>query len=277
MNLFVTGGTGFLGSHFIAAALADGHQIMAIRRSESSPRIKLKQEPTWCCGNLDDDWRECLQKCDIFVHLASAGVVSNKDNWEYCFRVNVTESLALWRQAIDSGVRKFLICGTCFEYGLSGNQYEFIPTDAPLLPIDAYSSSKAAASLAAIAMAHRFDIKLLLVRPFHLYGLGESQERFWPSLCQAARSGLDFPMTQGEQIRDFMHVTDASSVLLDWSLQLPHSPVNVEIRNLGSGKLMKLIDFAQQEWSRLKATGCLKPGQLDYREGEIMRYAPLLD
>ena len=47
-----------------------------------------------------------------------------------------------------------MICGSCFEYGLSGTQYAFIPPDAPLMPVGAYAASKAAASVAVCGIAN---------------------------------------------------------------------------------------------------------------------------
>jgi nucleoside-diphosphate-sugar epimerase len=276
MHLFVTGGTGFLGSHFLAVALADGHHVTALRRLGSRPRIPLDQEPNWCEGNLDDDWSKQLKGCDVLVHLAAAGVSSDKDNWEHCFRVNVTQSLALWCQALDCGVRNFLICGSCFEYGLTGLDYEYIPVDAPLRPTDAYSASKAAATMAALGLANCFDLRVLIARPFHLFGEGEAETRFWPSLVRAAKAGVDFSMSEGGQIRDFMRVEDAAQIILQSINQLETMLTKVLIKNIGTGRPRSLLDFAQEQWTVLDAKGSLLLGRVPYRATETMRYAPLI-
>ena len=276
MHLFVTGATGFLGSHFIAASMAAGHRVTAVSRRGSKPRVKITQEPHWCYGNLSENWSQHLKNCDVFVHLAAAGVVSHKDDWDYCHRINLSQSLNIWLQAINSGVKQFLICGSCFEYGITGLDYEYIPADAPLLPTDAYSSSKAAASMAALGIANEFNIKLLIVRPFHIYGDGEAPTRFWPSLKRAALAGEDFQMTEGHQVRDFMPVEDAASVILKLIYQLKYMPTNFAIHNIGTGRPSTLINFAQKQWSYFNAKGTLLPGHIPYRSNEIMRYVPLV-
>ena len=276
MHFFVTGGTGFLGSHFIQTALCEGHDVTALRRPGSRPRIPFNREPNWCDGNLNDTWSQQLQNCDALIHLAAAGVSSNKEDWEHCFNINVDQSLKLWRQAVDIGIRRFLICGSCFEYGLSSLDHEYIPVDAPLKPTDAYSASKAAATAAALGLANRFDLQLLIARPFHLYGEGEAEPRFWPSLVRAAQAGEDFPMSNGKQVRDFMNVKDAAKRLLQWSVQLSSTPSHGVIRNLGSGIPMTLDEFARLEWNRLRAKGKLLIGDLPYRKNETMRYVPLI-
>jgi len=274
MRFFLTGGTGFLGNHFINAALAAGHYVTALRRQGSQPRLNLVGEPNWCYGNLNDNLSKHLDHCDLLVHLAAAGVVSNKNGGEFCFETNVIQSMALWRHAIDCGIKKFLICGSCFEYGITGLNERYIATEAPLLPTDAYSASKAAATMAAIGLAHEFNLKLIVVRPFQLYGEGEASTRFWPSLKHAALTGNDFAMTKGEQIRDFMHVEKAATALLELSYSLDKMPGNIALHNLGTGQPMTLLEFAQQQWKSFDAEGALLPGSIPYRTDEIMRYVP---
>ena len=53
MRLFITGATGFLGSHVLSAALAAGYEVRALRRHEmSSPVVPLTSQPVWCEGDL---------------------------------------------------------------------------------------------------------------------------------------------------------------------------------------------------------------------------------
>jgi len=276
MHFFVTGGTGFLGSHFLAASLAAGHRVTALRRNGGKTRIALKQEPRWCNGDLGDDLSDQLRNCDALIHLAAAGVTTYKDDWDYCFRINVTQSLALWRQAVDCGIKYFLICGSCFEYGMSGLSCEYIHAEASLLPIDAYSASKASATMAAIGLANRFNLRLLIARPFHLYGEGEAETRFWPSLRRAALAGEDFAMSEGQQIRDFMRVDDAAETLLMLACDLKKMTTCSAVRNIGTGRPTTLLKFAQEQWALHNGTVLLLPGKIPYRSNEIMRYVPSL-
>lgn len=276
MHFFVTGATGFLGSHFVNVSLNAGHRVTALRRNGSNPRITLTQEPDWCHGNLDDDWSDQMRDCDALIHLAAAGVTSGKEDWDYCYRINVSQSLDLWLRAVDSGIKHFLICGSCFEYGITAMNYEYIPVDAPLLPFDAYSASKASATLAAIGIANQLNLKVLVARPFHLYGDGEAQTRFWPSLRCAALSGEDFPMSEGQQIRDFMNVEDAATLMLTLACSLKNMRANSAIQNIGTGQPKSLLVFAQEQWALHNAKGNLLPGKIPYRSNEIMRYVPLV-
>lgn len=274
MNIFLTGSTGFLGSHFLSLALKSGHHVKALRRIGSKARLLLTQEPDWIEGYLDSNWRNQLDDCDVLVHLAATGVYFNKENWKTCFDINMTKSLELWKQAVESGVKRFIICGSCFEYGLAALDYEYIPASAPLLPTNAYSASKAAATITAIGMANQFDLKLRVVRPFHIYGEGEAECRFWPSLMKAAHEGKDFYMSGGEQIRDFIHVGDVAKSILESIYELDDTAKNISIKNIGTGFPKTLLAFAEEQWSSLHAKGRLLPGSLPYRPHEMMRYVP---
>jgi nucleoside-diphosphate-sugar epimerase len=273
MKIFVTGGTGFIGSHFLRAALAAGHEVVALRRPGSVARLPLDPEPQWVEGVLTDPLDGILATCDALVHLAAHGVNPAQANWEDCFRFNVQDSLALWLGAARAGIARFAVCGSCFEYGLSGERHEFIPSDAPLEPTGPYHASKAAATMAALGLAVDQGLEMTIVRPFHVYGEGEEPYRLWPALRQAALAGEDFPMTAGEQIRDFIPVEQVAALLLA-SLENPVEKGRPLILNAGSGEPRTIREFAESWWSNWKAPGKLLAGALPYRHGEVMRYVP---
>ena len=274
MKLFVTGGTGFIGSHFLNAAVARGHDVLALRRPGSLPRIPVSESVEWLDGLLADVDSTLLSGSDALVHLAAAGILPKYANWEDCYQVNVTDSLQLWLRAADAGVGRFVIAGSCFEYGSSGETYERISVDAPLIPTGPYHASKASASLAAIGLCAHRKLKTHILRPFQVYGEGESDERFWPSLRKAALSGEDFPMTTGEQIRDFTPVDLVAAKFLEAAIHTDLSPGNPVVRNIGTGNPQTLRNFAESWWERWDAKGKLLFGAIPQRTGETMRYVP---
>jgi nucleoside-diphosphate-sugar epimerase len=274
MRVFVTGGTGFIGSHVLKAMSQKNWEVSALRTSQRSiPRIALDSQPYWLDGQMDGIECEQLRGVDCLVHLAAAGVVTSGKKIDL-FDVNVSQSFRLWKTALDAGVRKFLICGSCFEYGRSGEEFDFLPPDAPLKPVTAYAASKAAATMIGIGLAITYGASVKVVRPFQVFGPGEAYERFWPSLCKAATSGNDFPMSKGEQIRDFVQVEDVAAEIVEScdSWELPFSSYSVS--NIGSGKPQSLLEFCEYWWQKLGAKGDILPGKLSYRIDEVMRYVP---
>ncbi|HSY74973.1 MAG TPA: NAD-dependent epimerase/dehydratase family protein [Dongiaceae bacterium] len=276
MKIFVTGGTGFIGGHFLKKAIAAGHDVRALRRPGSKTRIPLPQELTWLEGNLNDDWSRELSQCAALVHLAAAGVNPQKANREELFDLNVRQSAHLWQQAAKAGVKRFVICGTCFEYGRSGERYEFIPVDAPLEPTHPYAESKVAATQTALKFAEEQKVELLVLRPFHVFGEGEEESRLWPSLRKAALAGEDFPMTAGEQVRDFVPVEKVAETFATALARTDLRAGEPRIENVGTGEPQTLRAFAEFWWRQWNAKGKLKIGDVPYRVNEVMRYVPQL-
>ena len=275
MKLFVTGATGFIGSNFLNRVLADGHEVVALKRAvKSEPRLRLVKNPIWLVKQLDEVTKADLNGVDVIVHLAAHSMVPPYDTLENCMYWNLTAPIKLFNQAIQAGVKKFVVAGSCFEYGASGEDYEFIPVDAPLKPTLTYAASKAAASIAFYQMAIEHNLELSIHRIFQVYGPGEAESRLWPSLKKAAENGEDFPMTKGEQIRDFIHVDEVVDSLYEYCLHNKVIAGKPLIRNLGTGQPMSILEFSKMWWEKWNASGRLKVGALPYRDGEVMRYVP---
>jgi nucleoside-diphosphate-sugar epimerase len=274
MKIFLTGGTGFVGTHFLRQALAADHEVVALRRPGSRTRLELPRQPYWIDGELDGEHGAALQGCEVLVHLASHTPNPPYDTLERCLYWNVWASIRLAEQARAAGVSRFLIAGSCFEYGRSAARYEAIPNDAPLEPELSYPVSKAAASVAFLALGRQSGVRLELARIFQVYGEGEQATRLWPSLRRAALAGEDFPMSAGGQWRDFVAVEDVAAHFVR-ALPCEHlQPGEPRVTHVASGRPQRLIDFAEHWWRHWGATGRLLPGALPYRPGELMRLLP---
>jgi len=274
MKLFVTGGTGFVGTHFLQQALAAGHEVVALRRPGSAPRLPLAAEPRWLDGALDADWSDALQGCEVLVHLASHTPNPPYAPLDECLYWNVFAAMKLARQAAAAGVGRFLVAGSCFEYGQVPADVPFIDVTTPLAPSLSYPASKAAASIAFEAFAREGGHRVKLLRIFQVFGEGEQASRLWPSLRRAALEGKDFPMSAGEQVRDFIPVEEVAARFvrhLDFSGVEPGSP---QVHHVASGRAQTLLEFASYWWQHWGATGKLLPGAVPYRKNELFRLVP---
>lgn len=274
MKLFITGGTGFVGSQVLAQAMAAGHDVTALRRPGSKPRVALPAQPRWLDGPLDGDHADALQDVDVLVHLAAHTPNPPYAPLDACLYWNVVAPLRLAQQACSAGVRRFIVAGSCFEYGHAADRVQRISVDTPLEPAFSYPTSKAAASLAFQGFAREHALQLKVLRIFQVYGEGEPAGRLWPALRAAALSGADFAMSPGAQWRDFIDVADVAGKFLlhlDFSSVAPGQP---QVAHIASGQPQTLLVFAQHWWRHWGATGRLLPGALPYRPGEIMRLVP---
>lgn len=273
MKIFVTGGTGFIGSHFVMKCLAEGHSVRALRRAGSKPRVQLHKHPEWLEYPFEKLEEKDFDGCDVLVHLAAHSANVPYDSLENCLHWNVTIPLRMADRAVKSGIKRFIVAGSCFEYGSSGQRYDYIPTTAPLEPNQTYPTSKAAATIAWAGFAREKALKLSILRIFQVYGEGEAAGRLWPSILKAALDGDDYNMTLGEQVRDFINVKQVAQYFVDELKKSPQDGVP-SIQNVGTGKPQTVASFAKSIWKKYNATGKLNIGAIPYRNNEVMRFVP---
>lgn len=270
MKIFLTGGTGFIGSHLINAATDRGIQVVALRREHSSPRVILSRQPEWVTGDLRADHTKKLAECDVLMHLASVGVSPQPATYDNCYYWNVYKSLLLIEDAVKVGVKRIVTTGTYAEYGRSSNKFNQIPVNCQLDPIGPYASSKVAFSVGLESLLKQYGATGHYLRLFSVYGIGQHQQNLYPALCEAAYKGRDFPITKGEQIRDFIDVSSTVEQILDRCHNKTLQNASIEYANIGTGKGQSIFDFCMYHWVQSSATGQLLRGALPYRDSEIM-------
>lgn len=277
MRLFITGGTGFIGKHVVRQAIGRGFDVVSLCRDKNAPFVvETAQHVTWVHTPMDEVPADVLAGCDVVLHLAAHSANVPYDTLQNCILWNVQKPLSLFESAVVSGIKKFVVAGSCFEYGSSGASYDFIPPTAPLLPTQTYPASKAMSSVGFAQFCAEKKVYLSYHRVFQVFGEGEAEGRLWPSLRKSALSGNDLDMTAAEQVRDFIPVEWVAEQFLNETMRNDWEPGIPLVKNLGSGKPQRLRDFAEYWWQKWNAKGKLNFGVLPYRSGEIMRYVPEL-
>ena len=278
MNIFITGGTGFIGSNFIERALKKNFKVTALKRNnDSNPSIKLSNEPTWLISSIENIKASQLKDFDVIIHLASAGVSPKKCSWNELSKTNILDSFELIKKANNAGCKRIIISGTAFEYGYSANLFERIPINAPLIPLTLYGASKVAGFYKLYSYALNNEIEFYYPRIFSVYGHGQYHKNFWPSLYNSAVKGDDFKMTNGDQIRDFIHIDDVVSKLIEGCLRKDLLAKKPLVENIGTGRGITLKNFAISQWLKFAKGGELLFGEINERENEIQRLVALID
>lgn len=275
MKIFLTGGTGFVGSHVLKELVSRGHEVVAIRRKPgSSSKIEINQEFTWLLREYEDLTLSDFEGIEVLVHLASHSVQYPYDSLDECILQNVIRPMCLFQKAYDAGVRSFVVAGSAAEYGQSGERFQFIPPEAPLNPYNVYGTSKAMSYLAIREFFRERDTRVFYLRLFHLFGEGQNEDRLWPWLKKNALSGNDVELTYGEQVFDFTPVDFAAKIIVDYADSREISSAEFVTKNVGTGSPQRLKDFAIHWWKKFGAKGEIKFGAKEYRKNEVMRYVP---
>ena len=269
MKIFLTGSTGFIGSHIINAASNAGIEILACRQSTRSlSRIPLSQEPIWINRDLTEISPSDLEDCNVIIHCAASGVGSKNASIEDMIRVNVLGTSNLLECASQSGASRVIIAGSCHEYGAHALGTQPIETDLPLRPTTFYGSTKAAGFHLAVTHAFQHNLELYYGRVFSAYGTGQSPSSLWSLLHQAAISNQDFLISQGNQIRDFIPVYLVVEHLLSAAFRDDIARGVPVIANIATGNSQSVFDFVKQEWIKLGATGRILRGALSSPKGD---------
>lgn len=110
MNLFVTGATGFVGSHLVRLALQNNHQVLALRRSVmSEPRVVLPVQPEWIVKGMEELTASDFAGVDMVIHLAAHTPNFPYDSLENCVYWNLSVPLRMFDQAVKGACGDLLL------------------------------------------------------------------------------------------------------------------------------------------------------------------------
>jgi nucleoside-diphosphate-sugar epimerase len=210
-RLLITGASGFVGRHVLDRLPADEWELHAVRRA-ASPSANPSYIHWHACDLRDPQAAERLIEDVKPSHVLSLAwnaehgvywTASDNDAW-------ADGTIALARAFARTGGRRFVGAGTCAEYDWSALSGPCVEDRTPLRPTTIYGRAKlrAGEQIAALALAH--DFSAAWGRLFFLYGPGEDPQRLVPSVTRALRAGQRAQVTEGRQVRDFLHVTDAA-------------------------------------------------------------------
>lgn len=259
-TIFVTGGTGLLGGHFLR--LGNGHR-WRLRCLARKPPPSIAGRVEWIQGVLPKiaPWEAALRGCDAVVHLACASLPECEEDPVLGAEVNVAGFRNLFDAAAQHGVRRFILASSAEAYGLTDRLP--VRETTPLRPRSLYGFTKACADLYALERAKLSGLSVCILRFFSLYGC--SADRVCPPIflrVMAERVLCGQPVVLHASLRnsrDFLHVTDAARAL--W---LAVERAHVEgVINIGSGHETPLREAARR---LAKLAG--RPLTVDFRPGE---------
>ncbi|MBI5837956.1 MAG: dTDP-glucose 4,6-dehydratase [Candidatus Eisenbacteria bacterium] len=241
-RLVVTGGAGFIGSHFVKMALArhPGIRITVLDKLtyagnlanlagvESDPRYAFVKGDI-CDPRVVDG---LLAQHDAVANFAAESFVDKSiDDPGQFVLTDMYGTYVLLEAARRHGLKRFLQVSTDEVYGevLEGEA----PEEAPLMPRNPYAASKAGADRLAFSYFATYDTPVVVTRASNNYGSHQYPEKLIPLFVTNALEDQPLPVYgSGRNTRDWMHVEDHCEALLS---VLGGDDVEGETFNVGAG------------------------------------------
>ncbi len=254
MKALVTGGAGFIGSHLCERLIGQGWSVVALDNFDDFYDPAVKRANIAGClknkrfelveGDIGD--AKCVGRIlgagdiDIVVHLAAkAGVrPSIEDPVEY-ESVNINGTVVLLEAVKEFGVKKFVFGSSSSVYG-NNEKVPFYETDNVDFPISPYAATKKAGELICHTYSHLYDIDMMCLRFFTVYGPRQRPDLAIHKFCKLIEAGEAIPVFgDGSMRRDFTYIDD----IIEGVLAAIQRCSGYEIYNLGESRPVRLDEL----------------------------------
>ncbi|MEM2024988.1 MAG: NAD-dependent epimerase/dehydratase family protein [Desulfurococcaceae archaeon] len=262
--MLITGGAGFIGGHLALYLESKGYDVIAVDNLERASMVSALRDAKIRLIVADLRDLQELPLADVIVHAAAYIDVAESFEVPYKYVVNnaaVTAKIA--KAANERGVHVIYISSAAV-YG----EPHYIPVseDHPANPISLYGLSKWMGE-EIVAFYGRLGAEYTIIRPFNVYGPCQSKAYSGVILKFADRARRGLPPIiygDGEQVRDFIHVTDLAKFI-----EIVINKSKVGVFNAGTGEGMTINKLARLVMDLAGITG--SPVYEPPRRGDIKR------
>ncbi len=256
MNILVTGGAGFIGSHVCERLLSQGHSVVALDDLNPfyDPTIKetniseLSTHSGFEFVRGDITNRALVEETfdrrrfDQMIHLAArAGVRPSLEEPALYQRVNVEGTVNLLEAARRSHVKKVTIASSSSVYGVN-SQVPFSEHDPIFQPISPYAASKLACEALGHVYHHLYDMDVVMLRFFTVYGPRQRPDLAIHKFTRLLHEGKPIPFYgDGSTRRDYTYISD----IVDGIMACTRKEFGFEIFNLGESQTVTLAQLVK--------------------------------
>ncbi|MDA3800477.1 MAG: UDP-glucose 4-epimerase GalE [Kiritimatiellae bacterium] len=256
MKVFVTGGSGYIGSVCVEMLINEGHEVVVFDNLERGHCEALHPDAKFVKGDLlcKEDIFNALEEnpVDVVMHFAAYALVGESmAQPELYFRNNVVGGANLAEAMVRAGIKKIVFSSTCATYGQPDT--DEITEDTIQCPTNPYGESKLMFEKMLLWYEKLHDIKPVFLRYFNACGASdrygedhEPESHIIPNVLAVALGkksavsvfGYDYPTPDGTCVRDYIHILDLAQAHLLAATKDVTGPFNL---GTGTGISVKQI------------------------------------
>lgn len=275
MNILVTGGAGFIGSHVCERLVRSGHSVWAFDDLNPfyDPRFKQRniREVQALAGSFEFIQGDITERSEVeelfssvkfdqVIHLAArAGVRPSLEEPALYQRVNVEGTVNILEAARKRNVRKLTMASSSSVYGVN-SKVPFSEADPIFSAISPYAASKLACEALGHVYHHIYGLDIAMLRFFTVYGPRQRPDLAIYKFATLMLQGKPIPVFgDGSTARDYTFIED----ILDGIIACTRKDIGFDVFNLGESQvvtLSRLVELLEKSLG-MKAVIDRKPMQ----------------
>jgi UDP-glucose 4-epimerase len=261
VNILVTGGAGYIGSHMVRALVNAGHHVVVVDDLSSGHADAVAPGVLLVKADVRDEALAVALRehaVEAVFHFASRIQVgeSMTDPRRY-FKDNLAAAIALGERVLEAKVGYFVLSSTAAVYGVPTRTP--IDEDHPTVPVNPYGETKLATEQMLAAYERAYGLRYAALRYFNAAGAGaglaerhDPETHLIPLVLDAALGkrknvqvfGSDYPTPDGTCVRDYVHVEDLAEAHLAALVHLERGGASGAF-NLGTGQGASVREVVQ--------------------------------
>ena len=297
MNILLTGGAGYIGSHTSFLLIDKGHDVTIVDNLIHGSTKLIPKKANFLNADISDEKKikELLKKKNFDLVMHFAGLVKVEESIlfpEKYNHYNVDKAKTFIKSCLEFGLNKIIFSSSAGVYG-NLKEMKKVNENSTLMPINPYSETKHKLEKHLLNLSNEKKIKCIILRYFNVAGADE-KKRSGPivkgsnnlikSICEVATkkrqkiviNGNDYKTKDGTPVRDFIHVSDLAEMHFIAAENIS-ADGNSDVYNCGYGEgysvnqvvieMEKILDHDLK-----KEIGKRRKGDIPYSVADISKF-----